>query len=174
MNPPRPVTAPPSTPPCPPPSDARRARRAPAATRPARPVGFTLALRVGGALAVLAVGAAHLQQYAGAGYSTVPVIGPLFAANFAGATVLGLGLLLPLGRLLSRRRARLIHLLLAIGAVGLAAGSLAGLWLSEHGGLFGFSEHGSRAAIVISIAAESATVVLLLPYAAAQAAVLRR
>jgi len=125
-------------------------------------------------LAVLVVGAAHLQQYAGAGYSTVPVIGPLFAANFAGAAVLGLGLLLPLGRLGPARLAPLVRLGLAVGAIGLAAGSLAGLWLSEHGGLFGFSEHGYRAAIAISVAAELATVVLLAPCAAAQAAALRR
>lgn len=173
MNQPRPVAAPPAPPPVSPTTDERSASHAPAAPRRARPLPFAAALRIGGALAVLVVGAVHLQQY-GAGYSTVPVIGPLFAANFAGAAVLGLGLLIPLERLLPRRSARLVHLLLAVGAIGLAAGSLAGLWLSEHGGLFGFSEHGYREAIVISIAAELATVVLLVPYTALRAATLRR
>ena len=38
-------------------------------------------LRYLGALGVAAVGAIHLQRYAGAGYSAIPKIGPLFLAN---------------------------------------------------------------------------------------------
>jgi hypothetical protein len=64
-------------------------------------------LRVLGALAVLVVGAVHLEQYFAVHFEVVPVIGPLFALNFAGATLIALGLLLPLGRL---------HVLLALRA----------------------------------------------------------
>src|SRR6185503_2704167 len=52
-------------------------------------------LRVLGGLAVLVVGAVHLEQYFAVHFDVVPVIGPLFALNFAGAVVIGLGLLLP-------------------------------------------------------------------------------
>ena len=59
------------------------------------------ALRVLGALSLLAVGAVHLQQY-DALYSAIPTIGTLFVLNFAGATAIGLGLLLPVERLFGR------------------------------------------------------------------------
>jgi hypothetical protein len=61
-----------------------------------------LATRGRGALAVLAVGAVHLQQYLWL-YSAIPTIGTLFVLNFAGATAIGLGLLAPLERVLGRR-----------------------------------------------------------------------
>ncbi len=51
--------------------------------------------------------------------------------------------------------------LLALGGIGIAAGSLAGLLLSETVGLFGFKELGYREAIVISIVLDVATIVLL-------------
>jgi len=50
---------------------------------------------------------------------------------------------------------------LAVAGIAIAAGSLAGLLVSENGGLFGFTERGYREAIVLSIALEVATVVLL-------------
>jgi hypothetical protein len=50
---------------------------------------------------------------------------------------------------------------LAYGGIGVAAGSLAGLAASESVGLFGFMESGYRGAIVLSIALEAATIVLL-------------
>src|SRR5579862_8238694 len=82
-----------------------------------QPGGRTPAiLRTVGALAVLVVGAVHLEQYL-TGYSSVAVIGPLFLLNFSGATVIGLGLLVPAARL------RLVHVLLALGGIGLAATS---------------------------------------------------
>ena len=44
-------------------------------------------MRVLGALALLAVGAVHLQQYAGGGYDAIPTIGPLFLLWVSGKGV---------------------------------------------------------------------------------------
>jgi hypothetical protein len=41
-----------------------------------------------GALAVVATGGAHIEQYAVDSYSTVPTIGTLFLLNFIGAIVM--------------------------------------------------------------------------------------
>jgi len=120
---------------------------------------FPTALRMLGALAVLGVGAVHLEQYFAVHFNVVPVIGPLFALNFAGAAVITLGLLLPLGRL---------HLPLALGGIGLAATSFVFLFISERQPLFGFEDYGYRAAIVIALAAEAAAVVLLAGYLASR------
>ena len=116
-------------------------------------------LRMIGAIAVLVVGAVHLQQYL-SGYKSISVIGPLFLLNFIGATVIGLGLLVPVARL------RLVHGVLAVGGIGLAATSFVFLFISEHQPLFGFHEHGYRAAIVIALAAEAIAVVMLAAYLA--------
>ena len=67
------------------------------------------ALRYLGALAVLATGVAHFEQYAVDDYSTVPTIGTLFLLNFIGAIVIAVGLIAPLGRVtraLHRRHSR--------------------------------------------------------------------
>src|SRR5205807_1703830 len=53
------------------------------------------ATRTLGAIALLLIGGIHYQQYRYAFYSAVPTIGPLFLANFIGATMLGLFLLAP-------------------------------------------------------------------------------
>lgn len=118
------------------------------------------ALRVLGALAVLAVGAVHLEQFFAVHFDVVPVIGPLFALNFAGAVLIALGLVLPLGRL---------HLLLAPAGMGLAAAAFVFLFISEHRPLFGFQDYGYRPAIVVALVAEAAAVVLLGGYLAARA-----
>ena len=115
-------------------------------------------LRTLGAIAVLVVGAVHLQQYFADHFNVVPIIGPLFALNFAGATVIGLGLLIPAVRL------RLLHLLLALGGIGLAATSFVFLFVSKHQPLFGFQDYGWRMAIVVALAAEAAAVVTLVAY----------
>jgi len=120
-------------------------------------------LRTLGAIAVLVVGAVHLQQYFAVHFNVVPVIGPLFALNFAGATVIGLGLLVPAARL------RVLHVLLALGGIGLAATSFVFLFLSEHQPLFGFQDYGYRTAIVVALAAEAVAVVALSAYLAARA-----
>lgn len=108
--------------------------------------------RVIGALALLGVGVVHLQQYAANSFSTVPTIGTLFFLNFVAASVVAVGLLIPM-------RAAAIRLLLALGGIGIAAGSLVALYLSETGSVFGFSDHGYRLAIVLSIAFEAITIV---------------
>ena len=119
-------------------------------------------LRMVGAVAVLVVGVVHLQQYF-AGFDSVRVIGPLFVLNFAGATVIGLGLLAPAARM------RFLHVLLAIGGIGLAGTSFVFLFVSEHMSLFGFQEHGYRAGILVALAAEAVAVVALTAYLAVRA-----
>jgi hypothetical protein len=72
-----------------------------AAERGRSSASWSLATRVVGALATLAVGAVHLQQYFKL-YSAVPTIGTLFVLNFVGATVIGLALLAPIERMAGR------------------------------------------------------------------------
>ena len=117
-------------------------------------------LRTLGGIAVLVIGAVHLYEYVADHFNVVPIIGPLFALNFAGATVIGIGLLIPAARL------RVVHVLLALGGIGLAATSFVFLLVSEHQPLFGFEDYGYRAAIVIALAAEAAAVVTLGAYLA--------
>jgi hypothetical protein len=127
--------------------DRRRAAR----------TAWPLATRTLGALATLAVGAVHLQQYLKL-YSDVPTIGTLFLLNFAGATVIGLALLAPIERLTGRA----VVSLLAAAAIGLAATSFAFLLISERTPLFGFMEPGyDPTAIAAARIGEIATVVLL-------------
>jgi hypothetical protein len=119
-----------------------------------------------GALALLGVGVTHLEQYYVDFYSAVPTIGTLFVLNFISAAVVALLLVMPVERL-ARRRSQLVLALFALGGIGVAAGSLAGLLISENGGLFGFMEQGYRQAIVISIVLEVATTALLAVFVAA-------
>jgi hypothetical protein len=119
-----------------------------------------------GALSILGVGAVHLQQYSGNGYSTVPTIGTLFLLNAISAGVVGFGLLLPLERMVGRRRGNAAVGILALAGVAIAVGSLVALFISETGTLFGFSEGGYRSVIVIAIAVEAVAAVLLTPLAA--------
>jgi hypothetical protein len=123
-----------------------------------------LALAVG-ALAVLVTGADHLEEYTVNQFSTVPTIGTLFLLNFIAATVVGVGLILPLG-LISKRFADSIRALLALGGIGIAATSLVSLWISESSSLFGFTDHGYRPAIVVAIVAEAVAVLALSAYLA--------
>jgi hypothetical protein len=113
-----------------------------------------------GALALLAVGVDHLEQYYVDYYRSVPTIGTLFVLDFAGALVVALALAAPLHRFASRIADRLLALL-ALGGVAIAGGTLAGLLISENGGLFGFMEQGYRGAIVLSIVFDLASVLLL-------------
>src|SRR4051812_40817494 len=100
-------------------------------------------LRIAAALAVLAVGADHLEQYAVDHYDAVPTIGTLFVVNFAASLLVVVALLAPLPRPWD--------VLAGAAGLGIAAGSLGALLVSEHGGLFGFAEVGYRPAIVLSI-----------------------
>jgi hypothetical protein len=118
-----------------------------------------------GAIAILAVGAVHLGQYLGGGYRSIPTIGPLFLLNAVSSGVVAIGLLVPIERILHRRRVELTTGLLAGAGVAIAAGSLVALFISENGTLFGFSETGYRTVIVLAIIAEALAVVLLAPVA---------
>ena len=144
-----------------------------AARRRALPAAWSLATRVLGALATLAVGAVHLQQYSKL-YSAVPTIGTLFVLNFAGATVIGVALLLPIERVAGRFGPSAVALL-AVAAIGLAATSFAFLLISEHTGLFGFKEPGyDPTGIAAARISEIATVVLLAAFLVAHVTQRRR
>jgi hypothetical protein len=118
------------------------------------------ATRTLGALALLAVGGIHYQQYRYAFYSIVPTIGPLFLLNFIGATALGLFLLAPLRSRLGGL-GKLLDQLAALAGIGLAASGLVALLISEHTPLFGFMEHGYRFVIVFTIASEAVAIAML-------------
>jgi hypothetical protein len=120
-----------------------------------------------GALSLLAVGVVHLQQYDDL-YSAIPTIGSLFVLNFIGATVLGVGLLVPIERL-SRRWGALVVAGLALGGIALAVVSYVFLLIAERRPLFGFMEPGySPAAIRAAQVSEIATVALLGVYLVAR------
>jgi hypothetical protein len=108
------------------------------------------AARYLGAASVLVVGAIHLQQYYDAYFSAVPTIGTLFLLSFIGAAVVG-GVLLTPARLLGRRVGDLILAVAALGAIGIALGTLISLMVSEYTPLFGFMESGYRLAIVLTL-----------------------
>jgi hypothetical protein len=117
-------------------------------------------LRVTGALALLAMGALHLQQYLDAEYSSIPTIGTLFILNFVGALVIALGLLVPLERLLPRVGATAVSVL-ALGGAAMGAAAIVFLLISESTALFGFMEAGYRTPIVVALISEGLAVVLL-------------
>jgi hypothetical protein len=120
---------------------------------------FWLGVRTLGALSLLTVGAVHLQQYLTL-YSSIPTIGTLFVLNFAGATVMGLGLLAPLELIGGRGCAAVM--LLALGGVGLSATAFVFLMVSERTPLLGFQEPGyDPPALMAARVAELTTIVLL-------------
>jgi hypothetical protein len=119
-----------------------------------------------GAVAVVATGVIHIQQYSAADYSTIPTIGTLFLLNFIAAVVIGLGLIAPYGRI-AGRYADAIRAAWAVAGIGFAVLSLIALFVSESSSLFNFHENGYRTPIVLTIVAEAAAVVLLLVYVAA-------
>ncbi len=123
----------------------------------------SLARSVGGT-ALLVVGAVHLEQYYVDDYSVVPTIGTLFLLNFVAATIVGLAVLVPIERL-RPRGGRVLLVAAAMAGIGIAAGSLAALLISERTALFGFMESGYRAAIVLALAAEALAIVALGPFA---------
>jgi hypothetical protein len=122
-----------------------------------------------GALAVLATGIAHIEQYWVDSYSTVPTIGTLFLLNFIAAIVIALGLVAPLRRV-AGRYADAVRAVFALSGIGLGVISLAALFISEGSGLFGFVEHGYRMAIVVAIVAEAAAAVFLVTFLVAAGA----
>jgi len=117
-------------------------------------------LRALGALALLGVAADHLEELTAGHYAAIPTIGTLFALDVAAATVLAVALLVPAGAF-AGRAGRVVPVLLACAAIGVAGGSLVALFVSEQTPLFGFMESGYRPAIVVAIACEAAAVLLL-------------
>jgi hypothetical protein len=113
-----------------------------------------------GALSILSVGAVHAQQYYGAYFSVVPTIGTLFLLSFVGAGVVGVVLIAPVRRL-GRNLGDLILVLAALGAIGIALGSLVSLLVSEYMPVFGFMESGYRLAILLALVFDALTTVSL-------------
>ncbi len=112
-----------------------------------------------GALLLVAIGVIHLYEYSHDHYSVIPVIGTLFALNFAGAVALALLIAVPIERL--PRVGRPLLRLLMLTAIGFAAATIAGLLISEAGTLFGFHEQGYRTSITLSLAFEAAAIVVI-------------
>jgi hypothetical protein len=133
--------------------------------RTTRSLIATAALSLG-ALAVLATGVLHVEQYYAEDYSTIPTIGTLFFLNFVSSVVIAVGLVAPLRRI-AGRHADAIRSLFAVGGIGLGALSLAALFVSESSGLFGFVEFARGGAITLAIVAEAAAVVFLVVFLAA-------
>ncbi len=119
-----------------------------------------LALRAAGALALIAMGALHLQQYYDAGYSAIPTIGTLFVLNFVGGVALGLPLLLPVERLPGRAGAIAVPLLAFTGAA-MAATAFAFLLISQQTPLFGWLETAKTSAITVALVSEAIATVAL-------------
>jgi hypothetical protein len=131
--------------------------------RPQQQHGWELAGEIArylGAVSILLVGAVHAQQYYEAYFSIVPVIGTLFLLSFIGAGVVGTTLFMPV-RLLGKRVGDLILSLAALGAIGIALGTLVSLLISEYRPLFGFMESGYRLAVVLTLLFDGLTVVFL-------------
>src|SRR5437763_13051274 len=97
-----------------------------------------------GAIAVLAIGAVHLQQYIVENVWAYPTVATLFLLNVVGSGVVGIALLAPLERVLPDRRANAAVAVLATTALLIAMGSLVFLFISESSSLFGFTETGYR------------------------------
>jgi len=115
-----------------------------------------------GAVAVIGVGAVHLQQYLG-DYHAIPTIGPLFLLNAIGSGLVAVGLLLPIERWLDARRGEIAIGLLALGGVAIALGALIGLYIAETSTLFGFSEGTFETVMWVAVVSEAAAVILLAP-----------
>jgi hypothetical protein len=113
-----------------------------------------------GAVSILLVGAVHAQQYYDAYFSVVPTIGTLFLLSFIGAGVVGTVLFLPVRRI-GRRTGDLILTLAALGAIGIALGTLVSLLISEYTPLFGFMESGYRLAVVLTLLFDGLTTAFL-------------
>jgi hypothetical protein len=99
-----------------------------------------LVFRFFGALAVLGVGAVHLEAYTGP-YQAIPTIGTLFLLNFVAATVTGLVLLAPLEHVAGGWAGAAVALVTTAG-MALAGVSYVMLFISERMPLFGFQEPG--------------------------------
>jgi hypothetical protein len=113
-----------------------------------------------GAVSIVVVGVIHAQQYYDAYFNVVPTIGTLFLLSFIGSGVVGAILVAPVRRL-GRSLGDAVLVAAALGAIGIALGSLVALLWSEYSPLFGFMESGYRLAIVLTLVFDSLTTVLL-------------
>jgi hypothetical protein len=113
-----------------------------------------------GAISILVVGGIHAQQYYDAYFRFVPTIGTLFLLSFIGAAVVGGVLFAPMRRL-GGLLGDLILALAALGAIGIALGTLVSLLISEYTPLFGFMESGYRLAIVLTLVFDVLTTLFL-------------
>lgn len=119
-----------------------------------------LVARFAGALAVLVVGAIHLDQWSGP-YRSIPTIGHLFVINAATAALIGLALLAPIEHVAGRWAGVAVGLAMA-GGIAHATTSFVMLTISEHRPLFGFEEPGyDPAAITATRRAEVTAVIAL-------------
>lgn len=116
-------------------------------------------LRQMAALAILVAGAVHLDLWITHGYDAIHVIGPLFLVNAVSAALIAAALLVRGG------------VLLALGGIAYAAGTLAAFFVSVYVGLFGFVEVlDGTPQIVAALAEASAIMLLLLSVASERAA----
>lgn len=106
-------------------------------------------LRILGAVALLVVGAVHLERYLGGGYSNIPTIGTLFLLNAISAGIVGLVLLLR------------GPLLVVLAGIAIAVGALVSLITSLNTQLFGFMETQTNLPVILALASEAATILLL-------------
>jgi hypothetical protein len=113
-----------------------------------------------GAISILIVGGIHAQQYYDAYFRVVPTIGTLFLLSFIGAAVAGATLFAPVRRL-GDRLGDFVLMLAALGAIGIALGTLVSLLISEYMPLFGFMESGYRLAVVLTLVFDGLTTLFL-------------
>jgi hypothetical protein len=118
------------------------------------------AARYLGAVSILLVGGVHAQQYYYAYFSVVPTIGTLFLLSFIGAGIVGAVLISPV-RLLGRTVGDAALVVAALGAIGIAVGTLVSLLISEYTPLFGFMESGYRLAVELTLLFDVTTTVFL-------------
>jgi hypothetical protein len=104
---------------------------------------------------VAVIAAVHFEQYVDF-MSEIPTVGVLFLLNAAGGTGLAFALL---------SHDRIVRLLAAVGAIGLAAGSLISIAIALSGNFFGYSEPSLRLPVVIAILAEVLAIPLLIQLA---------
>ncbi len=114
-----------------------------------RPAGLVASLvLVGGAALILVSGIIHLHLWA-TGYKHIPKIGPLFLVQGIAAIILFVAISL------------IRRVFIAVLGALFAAGTIAGLLVSVHFGLFGYRELMSAPWATTSLVIESAAVVLL-------------
>lgn len=117
-----------------------------------RPLRESSGQGVAAAGLVAVIAAVHFQQYVEF-MSEVPTVGVLFLLNAAGGTGLAIALL---------SRDRQLRRLAALGAIGLAAGSLVSIAIALGGSFFGYSEPTIRLPIVIAVLAEALAIPILI------------